>query len=98
MMARRADKTKTSTGRVKVDERIDRLKEQLRSTPQEVDFERVRIMAEVYEDTAGYQQIIRRAKFMATLLERKKLYIDDLITGKPPRTWTFASQLQWRGE
>ena len=44
---------------------------------QEVDFERVRIMAEVYEDTAGYQQIIRRAKFMATLLERKKLYIDD---------------------
>ena len=34
-------------------------------------------MAEVYEDTAGYQQIIRRAKFMATLLERKKLYIDD---------------------
>ena len=34
-------------------------------------------MAEVYEDTAGYQQIIRRAKFLATLLERKKLYIDD---------------------
>ncbi|MGA3315321.1 MAG: pyruvate formate lyase family protein [Candidatus Korobacteraceae bacterium] len=63
---------------IKVDnERIDRLKEQLRSTPQEIDFERVRIMAEVYEDTAGYQQIIRRAKFMATLLERKKLYIDD---------------------
>jgi len=57
--------------------RIDRLKEQLRSTPKEVDFERVRIMAEVYDDTAGYQQIIRRAKFMATLLERKKLYIDD---------------------
>ncbi len=47
------------------------------STPPEVDFERVRIMEEVYEDTAGYQQIIRRAKFMATLLERKKLYIDD---------------------
>jgi formate C-acetyltransferase len=34
-------------------------------------------MEEVYEDTAGYQQIIRRAKFMATLLERKKLYIDE---------------------
>ena len=64
--------------RIKADkDRIDRLKEQLRSTPQEVDFERVRIMAEVYEDTAGYQQILRRAKFMATLLERKKLYIDD---------------------
>ena len=67
-----------STATVKVDTaRIDRLKEQLRSTPAEVDFERVRIMAEVYEDTAGYQQIIRRAKFMATLLERKELYIDD---------------------
>ena len=69
---------KTSTGHVKVDTaRIDRLKEQLRSTPAEVDFERVRIMEEVYDDTAGYQMIIRRAKFMATLLERKKLYIDD---------------------
>ena len=69
---------KSSTGSVKADkDRIDRLKEQLRSTPAEVDFERVRIMEEVYEDTAGDQQIIRRAKFMATLLERKKLYIDD---------------------
>jgi len=69
-----------ATAKVKADkERIDRLKEQLRSTPAEVDFERVRIMKEVYEDTAGYQQIIRRAKFMATLLERKKIYIDDNI-------------------
>ena len=69
---------KDSTGCVTADDaRIDRLKEQLRSTPQEIDSERVRVMAEVYEDTAGYQQIIRRAKFMATLLERKKLYIDD---------------------
>ena len=48
------DVKKSSTGRVTVDNaRIDRLKEQLRSTPQEVDFERVRIMEEVYEDTAG---------------------------------------------
>ena len=42
--------------RIKADKaRVDRLKEQLRSTPQEIDFERVKIMAEVYEDTAGYQ-------------------------------------------
>ena len=69
---------KVSTARVKADNaRIDRLKEQLRSTPQEIDFERVRVMAEVYEDTAGDQQILRRAKFLATLLDRKKLYIDD---------------------
>jgi pyruvate-formate lyase len=68
----------TSTARVKADTaRIDRLKEQLRSTPYEVDFERVRIMEEVYEETAGDEQILRRAKFLATLLERKKLYIDD---------------------
>ena len=72
------EETKISTGYVKANnERIDRLKEQLRTTPAEVDFERVRIMEEVYDDTAGYQQIIRRAKFMATLLEKKKLYIDD---------------------
>jgi pyruvate formate-lyase/glycerol dehydratase family glycyl radical enzyme len=77
-MEKTKESKKSSTGRVTVDNaRIDRLKEQLRSTPAEVDFERVRIMAEVYEDTAGYQQILRRAKFMATLLERKKLYIDD---------------------
>jgi len=77
-MEKTMDTKKSVTGRVKADKaRIDRLKEQLRSTPQEVDFERVRIMEEVYEDTAGYQQIIRRAKFMATLLERKKLYIDN---------------------
>ena len=67
-----------STARVKADKaRIDRLKEQLRSTPQEIDFERVRVMAEVYEDTAGYQPIITRARFFAELIERKKLYIDD---------------------
>jgi len=77
-MEKTKDSKTSTTGRVKVDNaRIDRLKEQLRSTPAEVDFERVRIMEEVYEDTAGYQQILRRAKFMATLLERKKLYIDD---------------------
>ena len=76
------------TAKVTADKaRIDRLKEQLRSTPAEVDFERVRIMAEVYEDTAGYQQIIRRAKFMATLLERKKIYIDEnLLVGSMAST------------
>ena len=52
-MAKTSDATMSSTARVKVDQaRIDRLKEQLRSTPAEVDFERVRIMHEVYEDTA----------------------------------------------
>jgi trans-4-hydroxy-L-proline dehydratase len=77
-MEKTKDAKKSTTGRVKADKaRIDRLKEQLRSTPQEVDHERVSIMAEVYEETAGYQTIIRRAKFLATLLERKKIYIDE---------------------
>lgn len=68
----------SATGTVKADdERIDRLKEQLRSAPRELDFERIRIMQEVYEATVGDQQIIRRAKFLAAVLERKKLYIDD---------------------
>ena len=63
-----------STARVNAsDARIDRLKEQYRSTPMELDFERIRIMQEVYEDTVGYQQILRRAKFLAEVLERKKL-------------------------
>ena len=70
--------TQPSTGRVKADDaRIDRLKEQQRSTPQELDFERIRIMKEVYEETAGEDQILRRAKFLATLLDKKKLFIDD---------------------
>ena len=57
------------------------------STPQEIDNERVRIMAEVYESTAGYQQIIRRAKFFAHLIEKKKLYIDEnLIVGSMAST------------
>ncbi len=99
---RQAMQRKAPQARVKVDKaRIDRLKEQLRSTPAEVDFERVRIMHEVYEDTAGYQQIIRRAKFMATLLERKKLYIDDnLFVGSMASTvngiYTYPEwQVDW---
>ena len=83
-MEKTKDAKKSTTGRVKADKaRIDRLKEQLRSTPAEVDFERIRIMEEVYAATQGDQNIMRRAKFMATLLERKKLYIDDnLLRGQ----------------
>ncbi len=79
----KTEASKQSTGKVKADDaRIDRLKAQLINTPQEIDNERVRIMAEVYEGTAGYQQIIRRAKFFEQLIERKKLYIDDnLVVG-----------------
>ncbi|WP_019670258.1 pyruvate formate lyase family protein [Eudoraea adriatica] len=67
-----------NTGRVNADTaRIDQLKEVMRSTPAEVDFERIIIMKEVYENTEGYPNVIRRARFNEALLDRKKLYIDD---------------------
>jgi len=98
----KTETSKSSTARVKADDaRIDRLKEQLRSTPQDLDFERVRVMAEVYEDTAGDSQILRRAKFMATLLEKKKLYIDDnlfvgAMAGKINGVYTYPEwQVDW---
>ena len=59
------------------DERIDALKEQLRSTPQEVDYERHIIMRDVYEETAGVNEMIRRARLTEAMVERKKIYIDD---------------------
>ena len=74
---------KNSTARVKADTaRIDSLKERQRSTPQELDFERIRIMKDVYEETVGDVQILRRAKFLAAMLDRKKIFIDvNLFVG-----------------
>ena len=69
---------KNSTAQVKADKAlIDRLKERQRTTPQELDFERIRIMKEVYEETPGEVAILRRAKFLAALLDKKKIFIDD---------------------
>ncbi|MGB5316024.1 MAG: hypothetical protein WBN56_08475, partial [Robiginitalea sp.] len=59
------------------DERIDVLKELMRSTPPPIDFERVIVMKKVYQETEGYPNIIRRARFNAELLDTKKIYIDD---------------------
>ncbi len=96
---------KKSTGKVTVDNaRVDRLKEQHMSTPQEIDNERIRIMAEVYEGTAGYQQILRRAKFFEQVIERKKLYIDEnIIVGSMASTvngiYTYPEwNVQWMKE
>ncbi|MEN8132564.1 MAG: pyruvate formate lyase family protein [Pseudomonadota bacterium] len=70
--------TSSTTGRVKVDnDRIDRLKEQHMSTLADISSERNRLIKKMYEDTAGYQQIIRRAKCLAYVLENKELYIDE---------------------
>ncbi|MCP3952282.1 MAG: hypothetical protein GY697_08715 [Desulfobacterales bacterium] len=57
--------------------RIDVLKNQLRSTPQTVDYNRHIIMKDVYEETVGQQEIIRRARLIEAVVERKELYIDD---------------------
>jgi len=57
--------------------RVDALKELIRTDPKELDFERVRLMKEVYEEYVGEDQIIRRSRFLETVLDRKKLYIDD---------------------
>ena len=91
--------------RIKVDNaRIDRLKEQHLSTPQTLDSERVRFMMEVYDDTAGYQNIIRRAKFLAYVLENKKLYIDDnlfvgSLAGSTNAVYTYPEwNVEWMKE
>jgi hypothetical protein len=77
-MATRIAGDETSTARVNTDTaRIDKLKELYRSVPMKLDFERVKIMKDSYEDTVGKQQIIRRAQFLADLLDRKTIYIDD---------------------
>jgi hypothetical protein len=34
-------------------------------------------MKDVYEENVGYQQILKRARFLAAVLDRKKIYIDD---------------------
>jgi|GEM_PF-260386 len=81
--------------------RIDRLKEQLRSTEPELDFERVRIMHDVYEETTGDNQVLRRAKFLAAVLDRKKLYIDDnlfvgAMAGKTNAMYPYPEwQVEW---
>ena len=95
----------TRTAKVTADKaRIDRLKEQYLSTPQAIDNERIRIMAAVYEDTAGYQQILRRAKFFEQVIEKKKLYIDEnIIVGSMASTvngiYTYPEwNVQWMKE
>jgi pyruvate formate-lyase/glycerol dehydratase family glycyl radical enzyme len=96
---------KSSTGRVTADNaRVDRLKEQHMSTPAAIDTERIRFMTKVYEDTAGSQQIIRRAKFFAHVLENKKLYIDEnlfvgSIASTPNGIYTYPEwNVEWMKE
>ena len=78
MSTTKNEKPHAATAKLAMDDkRIDALKERQRNTPQELDFERIRIMKEVYEETTGDVQILRRAKFLAAMLERKKIFIDD---------------------
>ena len=104
-MEKKKDAKKSSTGCVTVDNaRVDRLKEQHMSTPAAIDNERIRFMMKVYEDTAGSQQIIRRAKFFAYVLENKKLYIDEnlfvgSIASTPNGIYTYPEwNVEWMKE
>ncbi|MCP3868271.1 MAG: hypothetical protein GY703_09300, partial [Gammaproteobacteria bacterium] len=45
--------------------------------PQTVDYNRHIIMKDVYEETVGQPEIIRRARLIEAVVERKELYIDD---------------------
>jgi len=87
-MAATKSKTASNTATVNGDHaRVDVLKEVLRSTPQEVDYDRMIIMRDVYDETVGYQEIIRRAKLIEAVVERKELYIDDnLFVGAIAKT------------
>ena len=103
MMDRR--NTATVTGKVKVDDnRIKTLRDQFLDTPLSIDSERIRFMKEVYDDTAGYQNIIRRAKFLAYTLENKKLYIDGNLFvgsmgGSPNAIYTYPEwNVHWMKE
>jgi pyruvate-formate lyase len=96
---------KNSTARVTADDaRIDQLKELMRNTPQDLDFERVRIMYDMYDESAGDHQLLRRAKFLAAVLDRKKLYIDDnlfvgAMGGKLNAVYTYPEwQVDWMVE
>ncbi len=98
----KGDPRSKSTAQVNTDTaRIDHLKELLRSTPQDLDFERVKIMREIYEESAGDNSLLQRAKFLAAVLERKKLYIDDnlfvgAMAGKPNALYTYPEwQVDW---
>jgi len=100
-MAKKKD-LNPSTAKVNADDaRIDALKEQLRTNPFEVDYERHVIMRDVYEETVGYEQIIRRARLMEAMVERKKIYIDDnlfvgSITGKTNGVYPYPEwNVEW---
>jgi formate C-acetyltransferase len=94
-----------STAKVNADDkRIDRMKEELLSAPQTLSFERVMVMYDVYRDTVGEDQIMRRVKFLAAMLDRKKLYIDDnlfvgALAGKTKEIYTYPEwNILWMKE
>ena len=78
VMKTESDPRSSFTAQVTVDDaKIDRLKEQHMSTPADISSERNKLLMKVYEETAGSQQIIRRAKSLAYVLDNKELYIDE---------------------
>ena len=104
-MATAQSEISPNTAHVNADDaRIDALKEQLRSTPWEVDYERHVIMHDVYQETVGVQEVIRRARLIEAMMERKKIYIDDnlfvgSITGKTNGVYPYPEwNVEWMKE
>ncbi|MFZ5436995.1 MAG: glycyl radical protein [Bacillota bacterium] len=68
----------------KCSERIERLRDELLSTPDELCLERARLVTESYQRTEGEPMIIRRAKALKHVLENMTIFIRDgeLIVGQ----------------
>ncbi len=58
-------------------ERVRKEKEELLSAPPHLDIERIKFMLEVYGETEGEPEAIRRAKFFDKVCSEKTIYIDD---------------------
>ena len=60
----------------KLSERVKREKEELLSAPGRIDTERIKFLLEVYKETEGLPQVIRRAKLFDKLCSEKSIFID----------------------
>ena len=72
------DSVITSKGERKgLTERVRKEKEELLSAPANIDIERIKFLLEVYQETEGQPDIIRRAMLFHKLCTEKTIFIDD---------------------
>lgn len=73
---------------------VTRAKEFLYNAPQKIDVERLSCLLEAYKEYSNEPVIILRARMFESLLQRKKLYIDDnplagTVTGRPAGVYVY---------